>query len=132
VHSYCVGACDRLTQTAIEMCQAETGTLAKRRTRALAEKACSVLEKAARVFPNARPAAALHRGTLDLMRRPKAADEVFRSWRRGVELSEQLGLPYHELRLRSALFRHAAQDAKDEPIASELRTRLNIPATTAL
>lgn len=131
VHSYCIGSCDRLAQTAIEMCRMETATSARRRTQALAEKACSVLEKAARVFPNARPAALLHRGSLELLRRPKAARAVFRNWRRGVALSEQLGLPYHELRIRSALLQHA-HDAIDARSTSEIRARLRIPATTAL
>ena len=133
VHSYCVGACDRLAQTAIEMLQQETTPLAKRQTSAFAHKACSVLERAARVFPNARPGALLHRGSLDLIRRRQAPDAVLRHWRRGVTLSDELGLPYHELRLRSAISRHVGtHDGENLRRASELRAQLRIDPTTML
>jgi eukaryotic-like serine/threonine-protein kinase len=133
VHSYCIGACDRLAQTAIELCQAESSMPAKRRVAALAHKACSVLEKAARVFPNARPAALLHRGSLNLLRRSKVSEALLKSWQRGVAISEQLGLPYHELRLRSVLLRQATtHDDVGTKRTRELRSQLRIAETTPL
>jgi len=131
VHSYCVGACDRLAQTALEL--SKRGGPDARRSLVLAGKACSVLEKAARVFPNARPAALLQRGELQLLRRPQTASAVLRGFRSGVALCEELGLPYHELRLRSALLAHSdVHDAASSRRCDELRARLQIPATVAL
>lgn len=103
VHGTCLGAYDRLAETAVELCSRERASFGVRASLRQAQRLCSILDRVAAVFPISRPAAMLHRGMLDLFlgRRPKL--EVIERWRRAIELAQTLTLPYQELRLRKAI-----------------------------
>jgi hypothetical protein len=103
VHCHCIDAYARLAETRIALFLAHPpGTSDGERYRG-ARRACLTLRKAARIFPIARPMAALHSGALDLARgRIKRAHA---GWRAGIEVAKQLLLPYHEARLHHALAR---------------------------
>jgi serine/threonine protein kinase/tetratricopeptide (TPR) repeat protein len=107
VHGSCLGAYDRLAEMAVELCRRERASFGVRVSLPQAEKLCSILERVAAVFPISRPAAVLHRGELDLFLGRRPTLKVIEAWRRAVELSQTLGLPYQELRLRSAILAHS-------------------------
>lgn len=112
VQSYCVGACDRLAETAVELLRLSLRGSGARGSFELADRACSIVERAAGLFPIARPAAMLHRGSLDLIRRRGSGATVVKGWQQAVAVSQQLALPYQELRLRTAILAHSAEDAR--------------------
>lgn len=65
------------------------------------KRACLTLTKAARIFPVARPLAALHVGLASLL-----AGKYRRAiglWQRGILLAHEMSLPYHQGRLHRAL-----------------------------
>ena len=137
VHSYCVGACDRLAESAVGMCLDATTKASFRTRAALAERACSILARAKRIFANARPSASLHRGTLDIILRKRGPAAVMTDWRRTAGFARELALPYHELRVLSAIDacggeRRDAQRRDDRSRMRELAAILEIEAPAPL
>jgi hypothetical protein len=70
---------------------------------AAARRACRVVTRAMRVFPIARPSAALHGGRLALLRGAAPPAVVLERWRKAVPLARAMTLPLHELRLHEAI-----------------------------
>jgi hypothetical protein len=108
VHSSCFSAYDRLAETAVEIYRKDKSSRGGRKSRELADKACSILERVAGVFPVSGPAAVLHRGTFDLLAGRRPVTKVLDDWRGAAELSRRWLLPYPELRLRRAILDRSA------------------------
>lgn len=128
VHNHCIDSYARLAEAALLM-TAQAGSGSARAARLdLARRACKVLTRAARVFPIARPQAALHSGRLDLYRGRARPAGVIARWTEAIELARALTLPYHELRLHQALLgvlptsdaRHALHAASVERLLVDL------------
>jgi serine/threonine protein kinase len=112
VHSACFGAYDRLAETAIALYRAEGGGSSP--CLDLAQKACSILERVANVFPVARPVAVLHRGYLDLLAGRVSVAKALQLWEQAAADSRRWGLLYPELRLRRAMLERSAGGAELE------------------
>jgi len=110
VYSYCIGACGRLAETALALLGRSNDAVTKRSLATLAESACAVLKKAARVFPFARPTVALYRGLLDMALGRRGRDVIAEGWQAAARQAQQMGLPYPELRLLTAILRHQPDD----------------------
>ena len=101
IHNYCINAYLRLAETAVDLFRTAPTAVERQRWGRRAEGACKMVESSARVFPIARPGAALQRGRLEVLSgRSRAARE---RWRSALALAGKLELPYHEARLHEAL-----------------------------
>jgi hypothetical protein len=69
----------------------------------MAQRACAILDRSVRIFPIAAPAAALHRGTLNLALGRRKTDAVLEDWRQAIGIARELTLPHQELRLQAAI-----------------------------
>jgi tetratricopeptide (TPR) repeat protein len=103
VHSYCLGAYDRMAETALKLYLGSSDRKEAQSIISLAKRACAFFAKAGQVFPIVRPAAALHRGTLDLLLRPRRAGAVIDAWQAASLDARRMGLPLAELRLDVAI-----------------------------
>jgi eukaryotic-like serine/threonine-protein kinase len=103
VHNYCLDAYDRLAETAIALAVEEPPGRGRRQSIRIARKACSVVDRASRPFPIGRPAAALHRGALQLARGRGSVAAVRARWQKAAATARSLSLPLHELRLHRAI-----------------------------
>lgn len=131
VHGTCLGAYDRLAETAVELCSRERASFGVRVSLPQAEKLCAILERVASVFPISRPAAMLHRGELDLILGRRPTLKVVQSWRRAVGLSQTLTLPYQELRLLEAILARSPRGPdtqRDRERVTELLAALELGA----
>jgi DNA-binding SARP family transcriptional activator/predicted ATPase len=89
-----------------------------------ARRACNAMRAFARVFSIAQPRAWLYHGWRDWL--SGAPARANRAWRRGLEIAEQLAMPYEQGRAHYELGRHAAShDQRQE----HLRRALEIFAT---
>jgi serine/threonine protein kinase len=127
VHSSCLGAYDRIAETAVELFRDERGSSSARTTLARADRACSIVERVAKVFAIIRPASILHRGFLDLLRGGRTSSVVVEKWRSAAQLSRDMCLPYQELRLLSTILAHTSphRDSEKQRVA-DLLTSLRI------
>jgi serine/threonine protein kinase/tetratricopeptide (TPR) repeat protein len=116
VHSHCVGAYDRVAETAVALASHEPPGQRRRQYVRAAERACTVVERAMRVFPIAEPAAALHRGALQLATRRGRPSAVLRRWHDAIQKADALSLPIQEVRLRTAIIRLLVPDDPDAAI----------------
>jgi serine/threonine protein kinase/tetratricopeptide (TPR) repeat protein len=132
VHSHCVNTYDRVAETAVALCARATLAPVFKKRAARARRACATLARAAKIFPIARPAAALHRGTLDILTSRRPIELVMADWRKAAQLARELELPFQELRLVAALLAHTQDESArevDRQRLGELYTELELPYT---
>jgi eukaryotic-like serine/threonine-protein kinase len=110
IHNYCINAYVRLAETAIALLRTARSADERQRWMRTAERACRTIETAARVFPIARPGAALCRGWLEVVRDRVA--EGLEHWLRALPVARELSLPYYEARLHDAIARAASPGAR--------------------
>jgi serine/threonine protein kinase len=104
VHLHCVLSYARLAETAIAL-SAERGVspeVRARRERA-ARRACRTLAQTARIYPLARPMAALQLGYRQVL--AGHITKAIRTWRDMLPQARRMQLPFHEARLHAALAR---------------------------
>ena len=101
VHSYCIDSYARLAELSVTSWAEHCGSPDEKAFADRARAACAVLDKAARLYPVARPAALLHRGMLRHLAGDNA--QAIRLWRKGLTIAGKLDLRYDEARLSRAL-----------------------------
>ncbi len=113
VHSYCASAYDRVAEVVVGLCAIESDK-AQRKSRIIrARNACGILDRAKRVFPIVRPAAALHGGRLSLILGRQSVPAVVAGWRAACAVARELVLPFQELRLCRAIISQLPPDAPE-------------------
>jgi serine/threonine protein kinase/tetratricopeptide (TPR) repeat protein len=97
VHSYCIDSYARLAELGVAWWADHRASADEEPYARRARAACAVLEKAARLYPVARPSALLHRGKLCCLSGERA--KALRLWRKGLGIAQKLDLRYDEARL---------------------------------
>jgi eukaryotic-like serine/threonine-protein kinase len=126
LHSSCLSAYDHLAEVAVDVFRAEYGSHRHGENLSRAHRACSILERVAAVFPISRPAAALHRGLLDVARRPRSLPAVIGRWQRAISLAQSLTVPYSEIRLHRALLAHLSTEVRHAREHADRLAKLSI------
>ena len=101
IHIHCLNSYVRLAEAASGLFLTAVTSDERRRLRDVAKRACTIVAKAARVFPIARPGAKLHRGTL--LAAEGRNEEAKRLWLSALQEARLMSLFYLEGRIHEAL-----------------------------